>query len=80
MKLPRDLDAPDLIRALARLGYLPTHQSGSHIRLVTAQAGEHSITVPNHKPVKVGTLNAILRDVAEHHKLSRSDVVSALFA
>lgn len=80
MKLPRDLDAPDLIRALARLGYLPAHQTGSHIRLVTVQAGGHSITVPNHKPVKVGTLNAILRDLAEHHKLSRSDVISKLFA
>lgn len=80
MKLPRDLDAPDLVRALARLGYQPTHQSGSHIRLVSVRAGEHSLTVPNHRPLKVGTLNAILRDVAEHHKLSRPDLISALFA
>lgn len=80
MKLPRDLDAPDLVRALARLGYQPTHQTGSHIRLVSIQAGGHSITVPNHRPLKVGTLNAILRDLAEHQKLSRQVLISTLFA
>ena len=80
MKLPRDLDAPDLVRALARLGYQPTHQTGSHIRLVSIQAGGHSITVPNHRPLKVGTLSAILRDLAEHHKLSRQVLISTLFA
>lgn len=80
MRLPRDLDAADLVRALARLGYLPTHQTGSHIRLITARSGGHSITVPNHRPVKVGTLNAILRDLAEHHKLSRPELISTLFA
>lgn len=80
MKLPRDLDAPDLVRALARLGYQPAHQTGSHIRLVSIQAGGHSITVPNHRPLKVGTLSAILRDLAEHHKLSRQVLISTLFA
>lgn len=80
MKLPRDLDAADLVRALARLGHQPTHQTGSHIRLMSSQSGAHSITVPNRRPIKVGTLNAILRDLAEHHKLSRQDLISALFA
>jgi hypothetical protein len=47
---------------------------------MSSQSGAHSITVPNHRPIKVGTLNAILRDLAEHHKLGRQDPISALFA
>lgn len=79
MKLPRDLSGPDLVRALARLGYAPTHQRGSHVRLTTTQGGEHHLTVPAHDPLKVGTLNAILRDVAEHFGLTRDEVLERLF-
>ena len=32
MKLPRDVAGHDLVRALGRLGYVATRQSGSHIR------------------------------------------------
>ena len=41
--------------------------------------GEHHITVPAHNPLKVGTLNAILRDVAEHFDLNRDELLSQLF-
>lgn len=33
MKLPRDTDARELIKALQRIGYQVVRQSGSHIRL-----------------------------------------------
>lgn len=33
MKLPRDLSGADLAKALTRVGYRSTRQSGSHIRL-----------------------------------------------
>jgi predicted RNA binding protein YcfA (HicA-like mRNA interferase family) len=33
MKLPRNLDANDLIKALSRIGYAVVRQTGSHIRL-----------------------------------------------
>jgi predicted RNA binding protein YcfA (HicA-like mRNA interferase family) len=35
MKLPRDLSATGLIKALAMYGYAVTRQKGSHIRLAT---------------------------------------------
>ena len=35
MKLPRDLSGPDLVEALARIGYRVSRQTGSHIRLST---------------------------------------------
>ena len=44
MRLPRDLSGRDLAKALAKLGYKTTRQTGSHIRLTTQQHGEHHIT------------------------------------
>lgn len=37
MKLPRDTDARELIKALRRIGYRVVRQSGSDIRLQTEQ-------------------------------------------
>jgi len=37
------------------------------------------MTVPAHDPIKVGTLNAILRDVAAHFGLTREELLEALF-
>ena len=79
MKLPRDLTGRDLAAALARLGYEVSHQTGSHVRLTTQRQGEHHITIPGHDLIKVGTLSAILRDVAEHAGLSRDDLLRELF-
>jgi predicted RNA binding protein YcfA (HicA-like mRNA interferase family) len=78
MKLPRDLDADQLAKALSALGYVVTRQTGSHIRLTTQENGQHHITVPNHSPIKVGTLNAIFRDIAEHFEISRDDLLQRI--
>jgi len=48
MRLPRDISGDDLEKALARFGYLKMRQTGSHVRLTTAQGGEHHVTVPRH--------------------------------
>jgi predicted RNA binding protein YcfA (HicA-like mRNA interferase family) len=61
------------------LGYEVSHQTGSHIRLTTKQQGEHHLTIPAHNPLKVGTLNAILKDVANHLKLTREEIIKQLF-
>ncbi len=79
MKLPRDVGAQTLIRALTRLGYSVTRQSGSHIRLTTTRGGEHHVTIPNHNPLRLGTLNGILNDVADHVGLSKEQILHALF-
>ena len=79
MKLPRDLSGKDLIKALSRLDYEMTRQTGSHIRLTTQRNGEHHITVPAHDPIKIGTLNAILRGINEHTGLSRDELIKILF-
>lgn len=80
MKLPRDLSGRELVQALARLGYEVSHQTGSHIRLTTQRNREHHVTVPAHDPIKIGTLNAILRDVSTHAGLSREELLIKLFS
>ena len=80
MRLPRDLTGQELAKALTKLGYVIDRQTGSHIRLTTQENGEHHITVPNHSPIKLGTLNAILREIAEHFNLDRDELLSRLFS
>lgn len=79
MRLPRDLSGPDLVRALKSLGYTTTRQTGSHLRLTTQQQGEHHITIPNHPALRVGTLAAILADVAAHFEIDRDELLQRLF-
>lgn len=79
MRIPRDLSGPELIRRLDKLGYAPTRQSGSHVRLTTKANGEHHITVPNHDPLRLGTLSAILGTVAAHHGIDRDQLLKRLF-
>ena len=79
MRLPRDLSGDDLIKALERLDYAPTRQRGSHVRLTTQQNGEHHVTIPKHDPLRVGTLSAVLQDVAAHFSLTRDELLRRLF-
>jgi predicted RNA binding protein YcfA (HicA-like mRNA interferase family) len=79
MRLPRDLSGGDLAKALAKLDYQITRQTSSHIRLTTPRNGEHHVTIPDHDPVRIGTLASILADVAQHHELTRDRLVRLLF-
>ena len=76
MRTPRDLDGSRLIKRLRKLGYEQTRQSGSHVRLTRQSAdGDHHVTVPLHSPLRVGTLNAILSDIADHLGMSKDDLI-----
>jgi predicted RNA binding protein YcfA (HicA-like mRNA interferase family) len=79
MKIPRDIAASELIRALRVLGYESVRQDGSHIRLTTTLGGTHHVTVPNHRPLKTGTLlGGLLKPVAAHHKLTIEELLAKL--
>ncbi|MEW6492367.1 MAG: type II toxin-antitoxin system HicA family toxin [Cyanobacteriota bacterium] len=80
MKLPRDLSGEALAKALEKLGYTVDRQTGSHIRLTTQENGEHHITIPNHSPIKIGTLSAILRDIENHFDVTREELLTQLFS
>ncbi|MEQ1841245.1 MAG: type II toxin-antitoxin system HicA family toxin, partial [Verrucomicrobiales bacterium] len=49
MRIPRDINGSDLVRALRVLGYERIRQDGSHIRLTTTLGGTHHVTIPNHR-------------------------------
>ena len=78
-RLPRDLSGRDLARALRRYGDEVTREIGSHLRLTTQQGGEHHVTIPDHASLRVGTLAAILADVAAHLNMERRALAAALF-
>ena len=80
MKLPRDISGERLTKALQAFGYTMTRQTGSHMRLTTQQYGEHHVTIPNHDPLRVGTLAGILADVAAHFEVSRDELIGKLFS
>ena len=62
MKLPRDLDGRALVKALCRdWGYQVVNQEGSHIILQTDIPSRQRIPVPDHQPLRIGTLSSILR-------------------
>ena len=79
MRLPRDLGGEELAVLLKKYGYSITRQVGSHMRLTTQQKGEHHITIPRHTPLRIGTLNSVLKDVADHFSISRDELVELLF-
>jgi len=79
MKIPRNLSGGDLIKRLKLLGYEVSRQTGSHVRLTTQRNGEHHI-VPNHSSIKIGTLSAILSEVAVHFNKSKDEISGELFS
>jgi len=80
LKLPRDISGEELAALLRRYGYEITRQAGSHLRLTSQMKGsEHHITIPAHKPLKVGTLHAILTDVASYLEIDRSRLAEEVF-
>lgn len=78
-KLPRDISGSRLAKLLKPLGYEFERQVGSHMRYKTLREGGHSITIPNHNPVKTGTLSAILNDIANHFAISKEALIDMLF-
>jgi predicted RNA binding protein YcfA (HicA-like mRNA interferase family) len=78
VRLPRDLSGEDLAARLTRLDYRVTRQTGSHLRLTTERDGEHHITIPRHPSLRVGTLSAIISDLAQHHRLDRDELLKVI--
>lgn len=78
MKLPRDITGVELVKRLAYLEYRVSRQTGSHIRVTTQKNGIHSLTIPAHNPLKIGTLSSILNDVANHFSMTKQTLLEHL--
>ena len=57
MKIPRDVNGTEAVRALNRLGFEYQRQTGSHVIL---RRGPGTVVVPQHKPIKPGTLKGLI--------------------
>lgn len=79
MKIPRDLSGHDLVAVLCRRwGYIKIHQVGSHAILQTQEPTPHRVVIPMHKAIRIGTLNGILRAVANHKGVDRQAILDSL--
>jgi predicted RNA binding protein YcfA (HicA-like mRNA interferase family) len=87
VKLPRDLSDRDLARVLCarwayrqvnQVGSHQVNQVGSHIALQTETPQHHRVSIPDHSPLCIGTLNAILRQVAAAKGVAREDIPATL--
>ena len=79
MKLPRDLGGEELATRLGKYGYQIVRQTGSHIRLTsTYKDTEHHLTIPRHKPLRVGTLNSIINEVAAYLEMEKQNLIDDL--
>jgi predicted RNA binding protein YcfA (HicA-like mRNA interferase family) len=77
-RLPQ-ISGRQLIRLLESIGYEKVRQRGSHVRLRRiSAAGEHNVTVPDHKVVAKGTLNDILTRVSIWTGLAKDELVRRL--
>jgi len=79
-KLPRDISGRILAKKLKKFGYEITRKTGSHIRLSTNIMGYvHHVTIPDHKSLKTGTLNNILKNIGTYLKKEKSELIEILF-
>ena len=78
MRLPRDVSAGSLAGRCRNWATSWPARKGSHLRYVTQRGGTHHVTIPNHSPLKTGTLHGILKGVSPHHGLSVEELVQQL--
>ena len=78
MKIPRDLSGRKIVKALCKhWDYRQVHQEGSHIIVQTDMPSHQRIPVPVRNPVRIGTLNSILRLVAAHKGVDKQAVLAS---
>ena len=71
MKIPRDVNGTEAVRALRRAGFEQIRQTGSHLIM---RKGGRTVVVPQHKPIKPGTLKGVI----EQAGLTVEDFVALL--
>jgi len=58
--LSKTFSGNQLVKALRRMGFVVDHQRGSHIFMHNLERNI-SVIIPNHKELKKGTLNNIIK-------------------
>jgi predicted RNA binding protein YcfA (HicA-like mRNA interferase family) len=58
--LSKTFSGSQIVKALRRIGFIVDHQKGSHIFMHNLEKNI-SVIIPNHKEIKKGTLNNIIK-------------------
>lgn len=66
-KLKR-MSGSDIVSVFCSLGFEVVSQKGSHIKLrrLAIENEKQTLTIPNHKEIDAGTLNAIIRQASRY--------------
>ena len=65
-KLYKVLSAKEVVKILENIGFVFRNQTGSHINMYKIVEGKSYLaTIPNHKPIRLGTLAAIYKQILE---------------
>lgn len=72
-KLPV-VSGKEIVKAFAKIGYILDHQTGSHMILRHKDPPYRRLTIPNHREIAKGTLNAIIKQSG----LSREEFLNLL--
>jgi predicted RNA binding protein YcfA (HicA-like mRNA interferase family) len=79
MKIPGDVKGDEFVKALKRLGFTVSRQTGSYIRMsVKTNDIDFHITIPNHSPIKIGTLNTILNEISTNVNINKQEIIELL--
>jgi len=79
VKLRRGVNGEVFAKHIVReWDYQLVRQTGSHLRLETDTPTKHSVTIPNHKPLKTGMFAALVKEVAAHKNVSPEKLLEGL--
>lgn len=78
MRLPRDLSGRELGKRLETIGYRFNRQVGSHMRFTLDEDPKHSVTIPDHKELRAGTLRQTLRDVSQRVGMDVDELIGRI--
>ncbi|HON72443.1 MAG TPA: type II toxin-antitoxin system HicA family toxin [bacterium] len=79
-RIPKNISGKEFAKLLVKYRYKILRETGSHLRLTSDFMGySHNITIPDHSNLKVGTLNNILKDIAEYLNIPKEKLIEALF-
>jgi len=79
LKIPRNIRGYELVKTLALLGYVTVRQTGSSIRIKTERNVSMQKLFPITTPIKIGTFNKILSNIAEYFKINKEKLINKLF-
>ena len=79
MRVPRDVYGRDFANHLIRRwAFRELRQTGSHIVLRTDEPSGLTISIPAHKPLRIGTFSDMLYAIAAHKRVSAEDILHKL--